>query len=358
VNPDFWKGKKVLVTGHTGFKGGWLCIWLQSMGAEVVGYALPPLTDPSLFVAARVADGMTSIEGDILDLPKVLAAFETHQPEIVIHMAAQALVKTSYREPVQTFQTNVMGTAHLLEAVRLTPSVRAMVSITSDKAYYNSEWVWAYRENDRLGGHDPYSASKAGAEMAISCWRDSYFGEATQDTRRMLLAQARAGNVIGGGDWSADRLIPDIFKAFMRGDPVFIRSPAAIRPWQFVLEPLRGYLDLAEKLWDGDFSYASAWNFGPEVTQIQPVSWITNYIGERWGDDASWKLDDGVHEHEATFLKLDCTKAKALLGWQPGLGLDTTLEWIIEWYQSFTRGEDMRALTEDQIARYDALTRG
>jgi len=358
MNPAFWKGKTVLVTGHTGFKGGWLSVWLQKLGANVIGYSLAPITESSLFAAARVAEGMTSIEADILDLARISQVIEEHRPEIVIHMAAQALVRTAYDEPVRTFSTNVTGTVNLLEAVRQSDCVRVVVSVTSDKCYENLEWVWAYRENDRLGGHDPYSASKACAELVITAYRDSFFGADRLDEHGLLLASTRTGNVIGGGDWSRDRLVPDILRAIASGQPVSIRRPDSTRPWQFVLEPLRGYLDLAERLWDRDSSFAGPWNFGPDVEQIHPVSWIVEYLTRKWGDGASWKLDLDEHPHEAHFLQLDCTKTKGQLNWSPALDLATTLDWIVEWHRAFERGDDVRAVTEDQIERYDQIARG
>lgn len=356
MKPLFWRGKKVFLTGHTGFKGSWLSIWLQRMGAEVVGYALPPSSTPSMFRLANVADGMTSIEGDVRDLAQLTAALAKHAPEIVIHMAAQALVKTAYADPVTTFSTNVLGTANVLQAVRHTPSVRVAVCITSDKCYENSEWVWGYRENDRMGGHDPYSASKGCAELVISAFRDSYFPPDRIAQHGVALASTRAGNVIGGGDWSTDRLVPDIMRAIMKGEPVLIRRPGAIRPWQFVLEPLRGYLDLAESLWSDGSRFAGAWNFGPDIEQIKPVQWIVEYLTAQWGGAARWVLDGATHPHEDHFLKLDCTKAKSLLGWSPALQLPTVLDWIVEWYRSAHAEGDLRAITETQIDRYESLT--
>jgi len=352
MNQAFWKGKKVLVTGHTGFKGSWLSIWLQRMGAEVVGYSLAPASNPSMFELAHIADGMTSIEADVRDLERVKKEFQQHQPEIVIHMAAQALVHDSYRDPVTTYNTNVMGTMNVLEAVRHTESVRVVVSITSDKCYENLEWVWGYRENDRMGGHDPYSSSKGCAELLISAYRDSYFNPKDYQKHGVALASTRAGNVIGGGDWSGDRLVPDIMRAIMEGESVLIRRPNAIRPWQFVMEPLRGYLMLAERLWEDGPEYAEGWNFGPDIEEIEPVSWIVKYLTEHWGEDASWVLDKGEHPHEDHFLKLDTTKAKSLLNWTPALNLPTVLDWIVDWYKVYHQKEDLREITEAQISQY------
>lgn len=344
---EFWQNKKVLVTGHTGFKGSWLSLWLQQLGANVVGYALEPPTNPSLFKEARVAEGMTSIIGDVRDLTQLQSVLQKHQPEIIIHMAAQPLVRESYKDPILTLSTNVLGTAHLLEAARHTDSVRAIVSITSDKCYENKEWVWGYREIDRLGGHDPYSASKAAAELVISTYRDSFMTEAGA-----ALASTRAGNVIGGGDWAKDRLVPDIMRAVMHGRPVIIRNPRATRPWQHVLEPLNGYLTVAEHLWVHGRAFAEAWNFGPNDDDVQPVSWICDTITELWGGGAAWQLDGNDQPHENTLLKLDCSKAKARLGWQPKLNLTEALTWIVEWFQAYENGADMRVVTESQIRRF------
>jgi len=352
MNQAFWKGKKVFVTGHTGFKGSWLSIWLQQMGAEVVGYSLSERTNPSMFELAHIADGMTSIAADVRDLERIKKELNKHKPEIVIHMAAQALVHDSYRDPATTYTTNIIGTMNVLEAVRHTDSVRVVVSITSDKCYENLEWVWGYRENDRMGGHDPYSSSKGCAELLISAYRDSFFNPKDYQQHGVALASTRAGNVIGGGDWSGDRLVPDIMRAIMENEPVLIRRPNAIRPWQFVMEPLRGYLMLAERLWDEGPEYAEGWNFGPDIEEIEPVSWIVKYLTEHWGEDASWVLDKGEHPHEDHFLKLDTTKAKSLLNWTPALNLPTVLDWIVDWYKVYHQKEDLRKITETQISQY------
>jgi CDP-glucose 4,6-dehydratase len=352
VNADFWRGKRVLMTGHTGFKGSWLSLWLQSMGAQVVGYALAPPTNPSLFEVAEVGKGMTSIIGDIRDLEKLRAAFTEHRPEIVIHMAAQPLVRYSYIEPVETYSTNVMGTVNLLEAVRSTPSVKAVVNITSDKCYENREWVWGYRENEAMGGYDPYSSSKGCAELVASAYRNSYFHPDKYQQHGVAIASARAGNVIGGGDWAGDRLIPDILRAITEGKPVNIRSPHAIRPWQHVLEPLSGYLLLAQKLYTTGTAYAEGWNFGPNDEDAKPVQWIVEKLTHSWGEGASWVLDGGDHPHEAHYLKLDCSKAKARLDWQPRWQLAQTLEKIIKWHKAMQQKENMKAKTLEQITQY------
>lgn len=352
MDPDFWRNKKVLLTGHTGFKGSWLSLWLQHMGAELTGLALEPPTSPNLFEIARVAEGMDSHIGDIRNLSVVDNIFQQKQPEIVIHMAAQALVLHSYENPVETFDANIMGTVHVLEACRKTPSVRSAVMVTSDKCYENKEWFWGYRENEPMGGYDPYSSSKGCSELVIQAYRQSFFNH---KANRIGLASARAGNVIGGGDWAADRLIPDFIRSIMDGKPVVIRSPHSIRPWQHVLEPLAGYLELACYLWDSPEDYSSGWNFGPYESDAREVQWIVERIAELWGDEAQWKLDDKIHPHEANYLKLDCTKARTLLNWQPRLNLSTTLEWIVNWYQHFRNNDDMRELTIQEIARFEKL---
>jgi CDP-glucose 4,6-dehydratase len=340
------------MTGHTGFKGSWLSLWLQSMGAQVVGYSLNPPTNPSLFEVAKVGNGMTSIIGDIRDLEKLRAVFTKHNPQIVIHMAAQPLVRYSYTEPVETYSTNVMGTVHLLEAVRSTPTVKAVVNITSDKCYENREWEWGYRENEAMGGFDPYSSSKGCAELVASAYRNSYFHPDKFQQHGVAIASARAGNVIGGGDWAGDRLIPDILRAITEGRPVNIRNPHAIRPWQHVLEPLSGYLQLAQKLYEEGAAYADGWNFGPNDEDAKPVQWIVEKLTQSWGEGASWMLDAGEHPHEAHYLKLDCSKAKSRLDWHPKWHLEHTLGAIIEWHRAHRDGKDMRALSLKQIQQY------
>ncbi len=351
VNGDFWRGRRVFVTGHTGFKGSWLCLWLQRLGADVTGYALAPATQPSLFETASVARGMRSVVGDIRDAAALREAMASARPEVVIHMAAQALVRESYANPVETYSVNVVGTAQVLDAVRACPSVRAVVSVTTDKCYENREWHWGYRETDRLGGHDPYSSSKAGAELVTAAYRSSFFGHAD---RPVALASARAGNVIGGGDWSRDRLIPDILAAIEAGQAVRIRYPDAVRPWQHVLEPLSGYLALAERLCgDNGRNYAEAWNFGPADEDARPVRWIVEQMLERWGR-GSWVLEAQPQPHEASYLKLDCSKAHARLAWRPRWTLGDALGAIVDWQRTHLRGDDMRASTLSQIARFEA----
>ena len=353
MNAEFWRGKRVLLTGHTGFKGSWLSLWLQSMDAQVVGYALAPPTEPSLFEVAGVGAGMTSVIGDILDLEHLRSVFAEHKPEIVIHMAAQPLVRYSYAEPVETYSTNVMGTVNLLEAVRGTPGVKAVVNVTTDKCYENREWAWGYRENEAMGGYDPYSSSKGCAELVTAAYRNSFFNSATFNVKHSIaIASARAGNVIGGGDWAEDRLIPDIMRAITQGRSVTIRNPHAIRPWQHVLEPLSGYLKLAQKLYEEGAAYAEGWNFGPNDEDAKPVQWIVEQLTQSWGEGASWLLDGGEHPHEAHYLKLDCSKAKGRLDWHPRWHLDEALKRIVDWQKQYLYGRDMRAVTIEQIDLY------
>ena len=350
---NFFHGKKVLITGHTGFKGSWFALWLQTMGAKVVGYALPPPTNPSLFITANVANGMTSIEGDVRDFSSLAKVFEKYQPEIVVHMAAQSLVRHSYANPVETYATNVMGTVHLLEAARLAGCVRAIVNVTSDKCYENREWIWGYRENEPMGGYDPYSSSKGCAELVTAAYRNSYFPSTFSNQQSTALASARAGNVIGGGDWAADRLIPDIMRAIVQGKPVQIRNPHATRPWQHVLEPLSGYLVLAERLYTEGLQFAEAWNFGPGDEDARPVRWIIERLAELQ-QDVKWQCDETLQPHEAHYLKLDSSKAKSRLDWQARWRLQAALQKTMEWHQAWRHGEDMHALTLSKIAQYQA----
>ena len=352
MNSEFWRGKSVFVTGHTGFKGSWLSLWLQQMGAQVTGYALAPPTTPSLFDIADVSQGMTSVLGDVRDSAALSSAMQAAQPEIVIHMAAQPLVRLSYTNPVETYSTNVMGTVLLLEAVRQTASIRAVVNVTTDKCYANQEWVWGYRENEAMGGLDPYSSSKACAELVTTAYRHSFFKTPGTASHGAALATARAGNVFGGGDWAQDRLVPDILTAFQSGQPVTLRHPKATRPWQHVLEPLRGYLTLAEKLYSNRSEFAEAWNFGPHLDDAQPVQWIVERMAKLWGPSAGWHLDEGIHPHEAHYLKLDTAKAAQGLGWQPQLRLNEALAMTVDWERQRLAGADMRAITIEQIQAY------
>ncbi len=350
---DFWRGRRVLVTGHTGFKGSWLCLWLQSLGAELSGVALPPDRDRALYTMAGVGDGMRSYHCDIRDAAALARIVAEVEPECVLHLAAQALVRASYADPAGTYATNVMGTVHVLEAVRATPSVRAVVVVSSDKCYENREWLWGYRENDAMGGHDPYSSSKGCTELVCSAWAHSFFG-AGSATR---LASARAGNVIGGGDWARDRLLPDLVAAFASGEPVRLRYPQAVRPWQHVLEPLGGYLVLARHLLEGAGVHGEGWNFGPAETDARPVAEVVERAARLWGEGAGWQLEPVAQPAEAGLLRLDCTRARTRLGWAPRLSLETALAWTIEWYRSWLAGGDVAALTRAQIRQYEELAR-
>ena len=351
-DPQFWRDRRVFLTGHTGFKGGWLLMWLQQMGARVCGYALPPPTEPSLFVEAGLASLLEAQhEGDIRDADNLARRLQDFQPDTVIHMAAQPLVRLSYREPVATYATNVMGTVHLLEAVRQCPQVRAVLSVTSDKCYENREWPWGYRENEAMGGYDPYSNSKGCAELVTAAYRQSFF----QNTN-VALASARSGNVIGGGDWAGDRLVPDILAAFSKGEPVAIRNPHAVRPWQHVLEPLNGYLLLLEALHEQADAVAEGWNFGPRDEDARPVGWIVEQLCTLWnasgGHPASWSHDAGPQPHEAHYLKLDISKARGRLGFAPRWSLSQALESIIRWHRAWQNRQDMRLVSLEQIQQY------
>jgi CDP-glucose 4,6-dehydratase len=349
INSDFWAGKRVFITGHTGFKGAWLSLWLQDRGAFAKGYSLAPNTEPSLFSAAEVGSGMESVIGDIRDLDCLTENISQFNPEIVIHMAAQPLVKRSYDNPVETYSTNVMGTVNLFEAVRAASSVKAVVNVTTDKCYENREWVWGYRENEPMGGFDPYSNSKGCAELVTSCYRNSFFNG--PDTAS--IATARAGNVVGGGDWAADRLIPDIIKSLQTKAPVLVRNPLATRPWQHVLEPLSGYLCLAEKLYMNGDEYAGGWNFGPLDADVRPVGDVVEYLTKAWGDGAEWKCDDLEHAHEAQLLKLDISKAQSRLNWRPRWRLKSTLDSIVTWHKSMLAGKCAKELCLEEIRKFE-----
>jgi len=353
MNIDFWKGKRVFVTGHTGFKGGWTVLWLHKLGAIVKGYALEPNTTPSLFEVANISEGIESEIGDVRDLDNLKKSVLAFSPEIVIHMAAQPLVRYSYQDPVGTYQTNVMGTINLFEAIRICDSVKAVVNVTTDKCYENNEWPWGYRETEPMGGYDPYSNSKGCSELVTLAYRRSFFGADS----KVALASARAGNVIGGGDWSQDRLIPDALRSFGADKPVVIRNPLATRPWQHVLEPVSGYLTLAEKLYCNGKFYAEGWNFGPRDEDVKPVGKVMDYLVDNWPSAASWTLDNSEQPHEAQLLKLDISKAKAHLKWSPKWELNGTLETIIEWYESWLERKDMRQVTINQITEYEKKIR-
>jgi len=354
--PDaaFWAGRRVFVTGHTGFKGSWLTLWLEHMGAVVTGYALAPDTTPSLYADVHRQPGHHHHVADIRDGAALAAAVARAQPEVVLHLAAQPLVRRSYSAPVETYSTNVMGTVHLLEAVRATPGVRAVVVVTSDKAYENTGQPAGYVETDRLGGHDPYSNSKACTELVAAAYRSSYFDPAGHAGHGVALATVRAGNVIGGGDWAQDRLVPDLMRSFAAGQAAVIRYPHAVRPWQHVLEPLGGYLVLAERLVQDGPAWGEAWNFGPAEGDAQPVSWIADRLAGLWGPGAQWRLEPREQPHEAAWLRLDCTKAAQRLGWQPRWPLDQALQAIAAWYLGYSRGEDARRLCLAQLGAFEA----
>lgn len=353
---SLWQGKRVFLTGHTGFKGGWLALWLASRGAIVRGYALDPCTEPNLFTAAKIGGVIEDCRGDIRNQSTLEPALKDFAPEVVFHMAAQPLVRYSYEDPIGTYETNVIGTARVLDAIRRTPSVRGVVSVTTDKCYENIEDPrHAYKETDPLGGYDPYSSSKACAEIVSAAYRRSYFPTSKLAEHKCAIATGRAGNVIGGGDWSIDRLLPDLVCGFVAGEPVRIRNPHATRPWQHVLEPLHGYILLAERLLTHNPTYATAFNFGPAEDDAQPVSWIVEKMTKLWGGNASWVLDPDPGVHEAGYLKLDASRARAELNWRPRLNLETALEWLVAWYKAAQSGEDMHAFTLAQISAYEAL---
>jgi CDP-glucose 4,6-dehydratase len=349
IDQAFWQGKKVLLTGHTGFKGSWLTLWLQSMGADIMGLSLAPPTEPNLYTAARVAEATQGRLGDIREYGVVEATMTAFRPEIVLHMAAQSLVRASYEDPIATYATNVMGTVHVLEAARRAGTVRSVVNVTTDKCYENQEWVWGYRETDPMGGHDPYSSSKGCAEIASGAYRRSFLAR-----EGIAMATARAGNVIGGGDWAAARLVPDILRALESAQPVLIRSPDAVRPWQHVLEPLSGYLLLAQRLYEQGHAVAEGWNFGPSDEDTRSVQWIVERMCQQWGTGARWTLQPGDHPHEAASLKLDVSKARQRLRWRPRWSLDTALAETIRWHKAWLDGRDMRAFCLEQISQYQS----
>jgi CDP-glucose 4,6-dehydratase len=350
VDPAFWRGRRVLVTGHSGFKGAWLVLWLRALGAEVSGFSGPAPSGPSLYELARIGEDVEGIEGDICDAEAVANAVAVSGPEVVVHMAAQSLVRRSFQAPRETFEANTMGTVNLLDGVRRHPqSVRAVVIVTTDKCYENREWEWAYREDEPMGGHDPYAASKGCAELVTSAYRSSFFS----DPAGPRIASARAGNVIGGGDWGEDRLVPDIMRAALAGELVRVRNPNSIRPWQHVLNPLSGYLVLAQEL-SASSTAAAGWNFGPVEQDARPVGWLVERLAELWPGELRWSLDDGPHPHEARYLKLDSSRAHTRLGWHPPVALADALASVVDWYRSLREGADMRAVTLAQIETLQA----
>ena len=350
VDPHFWSGKKVFLTGHTGFKGSWITVWLSSMGAKVTGFSLAPNTNPNLFEEAGVAAlCVRSYIEDIRDLTSLQKAMIEAEPDVLIHMAAQPLVRHSYNNPVETYAINVMGTVHVLESARYIDSLRATVIVTTDKCYENKEWVWGYRENEPMGGYDPYSNSKGCAELVTAAYRQSYF---SSDSKRNSIASVRAGNVIGGGDWSEDRLIPDAIKAFQSEQVLKIRNPYATRPWQHVLEPLSGYLVLTQALYQKGYEFSSAWNFGPLDEGNRTVEEVVNLLISEWGNSASWEKESLGQRHEAGLLKLDCSKAHSLLGWYPRWSLEVAVQKIVEWQKDFQDKKNMQAVMLAQINQY------
>ena len=348
VNPNFWNGKRVLITGHTGFKGSWLSLWLQKMGSIVRGISLEPNTIPAIFRVVHVEENMEHFIVDIRDLLAVKKQVLDFSPDVIFHLAAQPLVRMSYNSPVETIETNVMGTVNVLEASRFGENLKALVNVTTDKCYENKEWVWGYRENEPMGGHDPYSSSKGCVELLSAAYRKSFLAESG-----IAMATARAGNVIGGGDWSLDRLLPDILRNLEKGKPIEIRNPGAIRPWQHVLEPLSGYLTLAERLFSEEgMSFAEGWNFGPQNEDARSVEWIVNQVCNEWSSDATWKMQEGQHPHEANFLKLDISKAQQRLKWSPRWGLQEAIEKTISWHRAYINGQDMYDVSLKQIDTY------
>lgn len=353
MQPNFWIDKRVLITGHTGFKGSWLCLLLHSLGAQVTGYALQPPTEPSLFRLCKIDTLIhRSIFGDVLDGHALHTAIREAQPEIIIHMAAQSLVRMSYEQPVATYATNIMGTVNLLDAVRQNTGVRAIINVTSDKCYANNEWVWGYRENDQLGGRDPYASSKACSELITAAYTSSFFPPETYTAHGVAVASVRAGNVIGGGDWAKDRLIVDCITALLAGETIVIRNPQAIRPWQHVLEPLSGYLALGEHLYMHGKAFNGGWNFGPRDSDAKPVQWIVAQLCQKWGAAAEFTVAVGAQPHEAGCLKLDCSKAASHLHWHPKWSLDKTLDSIVVWYGDYAAGRDLRMRCLRQIGEY------
>ncbi|OGC10914.1 CDP-glucose 4,6-dehydratase [candidate division WOR-1 bacterium RIFOXYC2_FULL_37_10] len=352
INKNFWKDKRVFLTGHTGFKGAWLSLWLNLLGAKVTGYALNPPTNPSLFKLCKIEELVTSVIGDIRDLENLQKALFKAKPDIVIHMAAQPLVRDSYKNPVDTYSTNVMGTVNLLEAVRICKTVRAFINVTTDKCYENKERAAGYCEDEPLGGYDPYSSSKACSEIVTAAYRNSFFNPKEYSAHGVGIATARAGNVVGGGDWAQDRLIPDFVRAILSNKKITIRNPKAIRPWQHVLEPLFGYLLLAEKLYENGAKYSQAWNFGSDEKDSRSVLWIVKKLCFKWGEAASYEIDKGKHPHEAHYLKLDCTKVKKRLDWNPKWDLEKALDKIVEWTRAYKERKDLRRVCYNQIELY------
>ena len=351
MNPSFWNNKRVLITGHTGFKGSWLSIWLNKLGAEIIGFSNSITTTPSLYELSGINSDIISEIGDIRNLDTVKTIFSQYKPQIVIHMAAQSLVGPSYDDPVETYSTNVMGTVNLFECIRKSDDASVIINVTSDKCYENKETLNGYVETDELGGHDPYSNSKACSELVTSSFRNSFFND---PSNKINLASVRSGNIIGGGDWSKNRLVPDIMKSLQEEFTLKIRNPDGIRPWQHVLDPLHGYLILAEHLWDSNSKFSEAWNFGPDQNSIKPVSWIIDKISENWGSPVNW--EKSIQDfHETHVLSLNCSKSKSELNWNPKLNLIDSIKWTVDWYKEFYNKSDMRKITEKQINDFNLL---
>ena len=355
MNKDFWNKKKILLTGHTGFKGSWLSLWLQKLNANIIGFSKSIPTNPSLFQLTNIEDGMTSIIGDVCDYDKLEEVVKEYKPEIVIHMAAQAILRESYNNPVETYATNVMGTVNLLESIRKIGNVKVILNVTTDKCYEPNELSKGHIETDKIGGYDPYSNSKACSELVTASFRDSFFNPKEYHKHGISLASCRAGNVIGGGDWAKDRLIPDIMKGILNNETIKIRNPNSIRPWQHVLDPLNGYLILVEKLWSSGSEFSEGWNFGPEENNEKPVKWIVERLTKQWSKDIKWDIDNNINLHEENYLRLNCIKANSRLGWMSKLNLEEGLEWIIEWYRQYEENNDMREITEQQIEKFQKL---
>jgi len=357
IDKSFWRNKKIFITGHTGFKGSWLCLILHSLGAKITGYALPPPTDPNLFTLSKISELVHSVVADIRDFDSLKKAIISAQPDIIFHMAAQSLVRESYKIPVETYSVNVMGTVNLFEAIRNTEGIKAVINVTTDKCYENREWLWGYRENEPLGGYDPYASSKACSELITAAYKSSFFNPRDYHSHGVGIASVRAGNAIGGGDWATDRLFPDCVRALLSREEILMRNPQSIRPWQHVLEPLSGYLLLAQNLYEKGPKYSEAWNFGPDDSDAKPVEWIVKKICEKWGRGASYEIDKGIHPHEAHYLKLDCSKAKALLGWYPKWNLDQAIDMVLEWTKTYAENQDVRAICLKQIRDYSDLSK-
>ena len=355
MNKEFWNKKKILVTGHTGFKGSWLSLWLQKLNANVIGFSKSVPTNPSLFELANIENGMTSIIGNVCDYDKLEKTIKEYKPEIVIHMGAQAILRESYSNPIETYATNVMGTVNLLESIRKTNNVKVILNVTTDKCYEPNESSKGHLETDRLGGYDPYSNSKACSELVTSSFRNSFFNPKEHQKHGISLASCRAGNVIGGGDWGKDRLIPDIMKGILNNEIIKIRNPNSTRPWQHVLDLLNGYLTLVEKLWSSGSEFSEGWNFGPLEDDERPVKWIVEKLTGLWAKDIRWNIDNSVNPHEENYLRLNCTKANSRLNWMPKLNLEQGLEWVIEWYKQYEQNNGIRKITEQQIERFQKL---